>query len=155
MRLEVNFRCGIEDAVSNVIFESFQFDMASGKVLEETYRKWVQYKDNCIKMIGNTPLPQGMGKFHASNMSHHAKGIIGRGGEGGYKTRVMSNSDVWLFMLMNRFTFSVSLFPFRVGVFCNRSFDRYACWPDTPAGSMVNISCPFYLPWYYKGRLQY
>ncbi|XP_042254106.1 glucagon receptor-like [Thunnus albacares] len=71
------------------------FEMASGKVLEETYRKWVQYKEDCIKMIGNEPLPQA-------------------------------------------------------SVFCNRSFDRYACWPDTPAGSMVNISCPFYLPWYYK-----
>ncbi|KAM7370932.1 hypothetical protein PAMP_010441 [Pampus punctatissimus] len=70
------------------------FETASGKVLEETYQKWVQYKEDCIKMIGNEPLPQG--------------------------------------------------------VFCNRSFDRYACWPDTPAGSVVNVSCPFYLPWYYK-----
>uniref|UniRef100_A0A3B4WNI4 G-protein coupled receptors family 2 profile 1 domain-containing protein n=1 Tax=Seriola lalandi dorsalis TaxID=1841481 RepID=A0A3B4WNI4_SERLL len=46
--------------------------------------------------------------------------------------------------------FSYSSFP--VGLFCNRTFDRYACWPDTPAGSMVNISCPFYLPWYDKGK---
>ncbi|XP_074477010.1 glucagon receptor-like [Sebastes fasciatus] len=69
--------------------------MASGKVLEETYLKWVQYKEDCVKMIENEPLPQG-------------------------------------------------------GLFCNRTFDRYACWPDTPAGSMVNISCPFYLPWYDK-----
>ncbi|KAI4807352.1 hypothetical protein KUCAC02_027164 [Chaenocephalus aceratus] len=68
--------------------------MASGKVLEETYLKWVQYKDDCVKMIENEPLPQGL--------------------------------------------------------FCNRTFDRYACWPDAPAGSMVNISCPFYLPWYDK-----
>ncbi|XP_015230586.1 PREDICTED: glucagon receptor-like [Cyprinodon variegatus] len=36
------------------------------------------------------------------------------------------------------------------GLFCNRTFDRYACWPDTPAGLMVNISCPFYLPWFEK-----
>ncbi|MED6249173.1 hypothetical protein ATANTOWER_010373 [Ataeniobius toweri] len=36
------------------------------------------------------------------------------------------------------------------GLFCNRMFDRYACWPDTPAGFMVNISCPFYLPWFDK-----
>lgn len=39
-----------------------------------------------------------------------------------------------------------------LGLFCNRTFDRYACWPDTPAGTMVNISCPFYLPWYDKGK---
>uniref|UniRef100_A0A3P8SCN3 Gastric inhibitory polypeptide receptor n=1 Tax=Amphiprion percula TaxID=161767 RepID=A0A3P8SCN3_AMPPE len=69
--------------------------VTTGKVLEETYRKWVQYKDNCVKMIENEPLPEA-------------------------------------------------------GLFCNRTFDRYACWPDTPAGSMVNISCPLYLPWYDK-----
>ncbi|TKS89948.1 WD repeat-containing protein 90 [Collichthys lucidus] len=72
-----------------------KFEMASGKVLEETYRKWVQYKEDCVKMIENEPLLQ-------------------------------------------------------VGLFCNRTFDRYACWPDSPAGSLVNISCPFYLPWYDK-----
>ncbi|KAI3365641.1 hypothetical protein L3Q82_010722 [Scortum barcoo] len=72
-----------------------KFEMASGKVLEETYQKWVQYKEDCVKMIANEPLLQ-------------------------------------------------------VDLFCNRTFDRYACWPDTPAGSMVNISCPFYLPWYDK-----
>ncbi|CAJ1080872.1 glucagon-like peptide 1 receptor [Xyrichtys novacula] len=71
------------------------FEMSSGKVLEETYRKWVQYKEDCVKMIENEPLLQG-------------------------------------------------------GLFCNRTFDRYACWPDTPAGTSINISCPFYLPWYDK-----
>ncbi|XP_029706742.1 glucagon receptor-like isoform X3 [Takifugu rubripes] len=71
-------------------------DIASGVVLEETYQKWIQYKDDCIQMIMNEPLSPG-------------------------------------------------------GLFCNRTFDRYACWPDAPAGSLVNISCPFYLPWYEKG----
>lgn len=37
----------------------FQFEMASGKVLEETYRRWVQYKEDCVKMIENEPLLQG------------------------------------------------------------------------------------------------
>uniref|UniRef100_A0A3P9Q024 Glucagon receptor b n=1 Tax=Poecilia reticulata TaxID=8081 RepID=A0A3P9Q024_POERE len=36
------------------------------------------------------------------------------------------------------------------GLFCNRTFDRYACWPDAAAGFMVNISCPSYLPWCHK-----
>uniref|UniRef100_A0A3Q4I5S5 G-protein coupled receptors family 2 profile 1 domain-containing protein n=1 Tax=Neolamprologus brichardi TaxID=32507 RepID=A0A3Q4I5S5_NEOBR len=44
------------------------------------------------------------------------------------------------------------LFLLKSGLFCNRTFDRYACWPDTPAGVMINISCPFYLPWYDKGN---
>uniref|UniRef100_A0A3Q2C7Z0 Glucagon receptor-like n=1 Tax=Cyprinodon variegatus TaxID=28743 RepID=A0A3Q2C7Z0_CYPVA len=73
-----------------------QLESGFGKVLEETYLKWVQYKQDCIKMMKNEPLPQE-------------------------------------------------------GLFCNRTFDRYACWPDTPAGLMVNISCPFYLPWFEKG----
>uniref|UniRef100_A0A8D3C4H3 Glucagon receptor-like n=1 Tax=Scophthalmus maximus TaxID=52904 RepID=A0A8D3C4H3_SCOMX len=76
---------------------SLQYEMASGKVLEETYHKWVQYKEDCVKMIVNEPPPQA-------------------------------------------------------DVFCNRTFDKYACWPDTPAGSVVNISCPFYLPWFDKGK---
>lgn len=42
-------------------------------------------------------------------------------------------------------------FPITGGLFCNRTFDRYACWPDAAAGSLVNISCPFYLPWFHKG----
>ncbi|XP_076007830.1 glucagon receptor-like [Genypterus blacodes] len=71
---------------------SLQFEMASGEILEETYRKWVQYKEDCIRMIDSEPFPQGS--------------------------------------------------------FCNRTFDRYACWPDAPAGTVVNISCPFYLPWH-------
>ncbi|XP_012718487.2 glucagon receptor [Fundulus heteroclitus] len=68
---------------------------ASGKVLEQTYLKWVQYKQDCVEKIKHEPLPQE-------------------------------------------------------GLFCNRTFDSYACWPDTPAGSMVNVSCPFYLPWFDK-----
>uniref|UniRef100_A0AAV2LA40 Glucagon receptor n=1 Tax=Knipowitschia caucasica TaxID=637954 RepID=A0AAV2LA40_KNICA len=69
--------------------------VACGKILEETYRKWLRYKDDCFQMIKNEILPEG-------------------------------------------------------GLFCNRTFDHYACWPDTAAGSMVNISCPFYLPWFDK-----
>uniref|UniRef100_A0A674MAI5 Glucagon receptor b n=1 Tax=Takifugu rubripes TaxID=31033 RepID=A0A674MAI5_TAKRU len=54
-----------------------------GVVLEETYQKWIQYKDDCIQMIMNEPLSPG-------------------------------------------------------GLFCNRTFDRYACWPDAPAGSLCH-----------------
>lgn len=37
--------------------------MASGKVLEETYLRWVQYKEDCAKMIENEPLSQGTENF--------------------------------------------------------------------------------------------
>ncbi|XP_008766691.1 glucagon receptor isoform X3 [Rattus norvegicus] len=33
---------------------------------------------------------------------------------------------------------------------CNRTFDKYSCWPDTPPNTTANISCPWYLPWYHK-----
>ncbi|KAK1803114.1 hypothetical protein P4O66_021642, partial [Electrophorus voltai] len=34
------------------------------------------------------------------------------------------------------------------GMVCNRTFDNYACWPDGMPGSVVNVSCPWYLPWH-------
>lgn len=37
-------------------------------------------------------------------------------------------------------------------MFCNRTFDMYACWPDGSPGTTVNVSCPFYLPWFEKGE---
>ncbi|XP_027706078.1 glucagon-like peptide 2 receptor [Vombatus ursinus] len=33
------------------------------------------------------------------------------------------------------------------GVYCNGTFDRYACWPHSPPGN-VSIPCPSYLPWW-------
>ncbi|MGH0184692.1 UNVERIFIED_CONTAM: hypothetical protein FKN15_025296 [Acipenser sinensis] len=33
---------------------------------------------------------------------------------------------------------------------CNRTFDKYACWPDGTPNTTVNVSCPWYLPWYDK-----
>ncbi|XP_036763040.1 glucagon-like peptide 1 receptor isoform X1 [Manis pentadactyla] len=37
--------------------------------------------------------------------------------------------------------------PPATGLFCNRTFDDYVCWPDGLPGSFVNVSCPWYLPW--------
>ncbi|KAM9783485.1 glucagon receptor [Syngnathus typhle] len=33
---------------------------------------------------------------------------------------------------------------------CNRTFDKYACWPDGVPNTTVGVSCPWYLPWYHK-----
>ncbi len=38
------------------------------------------------------------------------------------------------------------------GPVCNRTFDQYVCWPDGSPGTTVNVSCPWYLPWYQKGK---
>ncbi|XP_060755188.1 glucagon receptor [Neoarius graeffei] len=40
--------------------------------------------------------------------------------------------------------------PPATGLVCNRTFDQYTCWPDGSPGSVVNVSCPWYLPWYRK-----
>ncbi|XP_063060678.1 glucagon receptor-like [Engraulis encrasicolus] len=42
--------------------------------------------------------------------------------------------------------------PPATGLVCNRTFDQYACWPDGLPGTTVNVSCPWYLPWYHKVR---
>ncbi|XP_029359557.1 glucagon receptor [Echeneis naucrates] len=40
--------------------------------------------------------------------------------------------------------------PPATGLVCNRTFDQYACWPDGLPGATVNVSCPWFLPWYQK-----
>ncbi|KAM4632487.1 glucagon receptor-like [Discoglossus pictus] len=40
--------------------------------------------------------------------------------------------------------------PYPAGVHCNRTFDMYACWPDGAPGTIINVSCPYYLPWFQK-----
>ncbi|XP_006001610.2 glucagon receptor-like [Latimeria chalumnae] len=68
--------------------------VSSGKILEKTFEKWMQYRDECLKKIESE--------------------------------------------------------PYLTGLYCNRTFDMYACWPDGVPGMMVNVSCPSYLPWYEK-----
>ncbi|XP_042198467.1 glucagon receptor [Callorhinchus milii] len=43
---------------------------------------------------------------------------------------------------------NMSRTPQPTGVVCNRTFDKYACWPDGLPDTIVNVSCPWYLPWY-------
>ncbi|XP_061830415.2 glucagon receptor-like [Nerophis lumbriciformis] len=40
--------------------------------------------------------------------------------------------------------------PPNSGLVCNRTFDKYACWPDGLPNTTVSVSCPWYLPWYHK-----
>ncbi|XP_029921262.1 glucagon receptor isoform X2 [Myripristis murdjan] len=44
----------------------------------------------------------------------------------------------------------LSTTPPAAGLVCNRTFDQYACWPDGLPGTTVNVSCPWFLPWYRK-----
>ncbi|KAM4032911.1 glucagon receptor isoform 2-T3 [Anomaloglossus baeobatrachus] len=36
------------------------------------------------------------------------------------------------------------------GLVCNRTFDKFSCWPDTQPNTTANVSCPWFLPWYKK-----
>lgn len=42
--------------------------------------------------------------------------------------------------------------PASAELVCNRTFDKYSCWPDTAPNTTASISCPWYLPWYHKGN---
>ncbi|XP_072795947.1 glucagon receptor [Vicugna pacos] len=46
--------------------------------------------------------------------------------------------------------YNLSLLPPPTELVCNRTFDKYSCWPDTPPNTTANISCPWYLPWHRK-----
>ncbi|XP_029783873.1 glucagon receptor isoform X1 [Suricata suricatta] len=46
--------------------------------------------------------------------------------------------------------YNLSLLPAPTELVCNRTFDKYSCWPDTPPNTTANISCPWYLPWHHK-----
>lgn len=50
---------------------------------------------------------------------------------------------------ISRFIIIIILFP---GLVCEREFDKYACWPDGLPNTTVSVSCPWYLPWYNKGK---
>ncbi|KAK6300976.1 hypothetical protein J4Q44_G00290740, partial [Coregonus suidteri] len=50
----------------------------------------------------------------------------------------------------NQCSQSIITTPPVTGLVCNRTFDQYACWPDGLPGTTVNVSCPWYLPWYRK-----
>ncbi|KAM7010019.1 glucagon receptor isoform 2-T2 [Tautogolabrus adspersus] len=45
---------------------------------------------------------------------------------------------------------NINTTPPATGLVCNRTFDLYACWPDGFPGTTVNVSCPWFLPWYRK-----
>ncbi|XP_019906355.1 glucagon receptor isoform X2 [Esox lucius] len=45
---------------------------------------------------------------------------------------------------------NISREPPLAGVVCNRTFDRFACWPDGLPNTTVSVSCPWYLPWHNK-----
>uniref|UniRef100_A0A672LQR7 Glucagon receptor-like n=1 Tax=Sinocyclocheilus grahami TaxID=75366 RepID=A0A672LQR7_SINGR len=47
---------------------------------------------------------------------------------------------------------NISREPQMTGLVCNRTFDKYACWPDALPNTTVSVACPWYLPWHKEVR---
>uniref|UniRef100_A0A672UR63 Glucagon receptor n=1 Tax=Strigops habroptila TaxID=2489341 RepID=A0A672UR63_STRHB len=44
----------------------------------------------------------------------------------------------------------MSRLPAPTELVCNRTFDKFSCWPDTPPNSTASVPCPWFLPWHQK-----
>nr|XP_013224426.1 glucagon receptor [Columba livia] len=45
---------------------------------------------------------------------------------------------------------NMSHLPAPTELVCNRTFDKFSCWPDTAPNSTASVPCPWFLPWYQK-----
>nr|XP_041575846.1 glucagon receptor isoform X2 [Taeniopygia guttata] len=45
---------------------------------------------------------------------------------------------------------NMSRLPAPTELVCNRTFDKFSCWPDTMPNSTASVPCPWFLPWYQK-----
>ncbi|XP_062976229.1 glucagon receptor [Elgaria multicarinata webbii] len=43
---------------------------------------------------------------------------------------------------------NLSLLPPPTELVCNRTIEKFSCWPDAQPNTTVNVSCPWFLPWY-------
>ncbi|XP_037258746.1 glucagon receptor isoform X2 [Falco rusticolus] len=45
---------------------------------------------------------------------------------------------------------NMSRLPTPTELVCNRTFDKFSCWPDTLPNRTASVPCPWFLPWYQK-----
>ncbi|NXT59242.1 GLR protein, partial [Pluvianellus socialis] len=50
---------------------------------------------------------------------------------------------------------NMSRLPVPTELVCNRTFDKFSCWPDTLPNSTASVPCPWFLPWYQKVKHRY
>lgn len=112
----------------------------AAKVLERTFEEWMRYRDECLRRMASEPYPAGTaGSGAASGHSVTPRGLRVCAPRVGQRGGLSCGHP------------TVGFSPSTQGLFCNRTFDMYACWPDGSPGTAVNVSCPFYLPWFEKG----
>ncbi|NWR82041.1 GLR protein, partial [Centropus unirufus] len=52
-------------------------------------------------------------------------------------------------------TRNMSRLPPPTELVCNRTFDKFSCWPDTLPNSTASVPCPWFLPWHHKVKHRY
>lgn len=105
--------------------------------LELVKEQWSSYRNQCLDYINATPPATG------EPISSQRELAYERG-----TCRRMKADLLWA--NITDFTDLLST----AGLVCNRTFDLYACWPDGLPGTTVNVSCPWFLPWYRKGECE-
>uniref|UniRef100_A0A8C6JGP4 Uncharacterized protein n=1 Tax=Melopsittacus undulatus TaxID=13146 RepID=A0A8C6JGP4_MELUD len=50
---------------------------------------------------------------------------------------------------------NMSRLPAPTELVCNRTFDKFSCWPDTLPNSTASVPCPWFLPWHQKVKHGY
>lgn len=105
---------------------SFSLQVSSANSLELVKEQWSSYRNQCLDFIDTTPPATGESwSLRRERLSEPDAGTC--------FTDLLSTA----------------------GLVCNRSFDLYACWPDGLPGTTVNVSCPWFLPWYQKGQFEF
>lgn len=112
--------------------------VSSTNSLELVKEQWSSYKNQCLDYLNATPPATGEPPPPPS-MSSCLYDVS------------MQESEVSLTYCEPTAQISQICSP-AAGLVCNRTFDLYACWPDGLPGTTVNVSCPWFLPWYRKGQ---
>uniref|UniRef100_A0A4W6DXJ5 Glucagon receptor b n=1 Tax=Lates calcarifer TaxID=8187 RepID=A0A4W6DXJ5_LATCA len=110
--------------------------VSSTNSLELVKEQWSSYKNQCLDYLNATPPATGEPPPPPS-MSSCLYDVS------------MQESEVSLTYCEPTAQISQICSP-AAGLVCNRTFDLYACWPDGLPGTTVNVSCPWFLPWYRK-----
>ncbi len=92
-----------------------------GSTLDDLIYKRGEYQENCTRFLKAT-LPTGTGEW---------------------------NQLKCVYIYIQIIFISCTNAP--IGVFCDGSFDVFACWPHSSPG-IVSVPCPPYLPWINEGH---
>lgn len=100
----------------------------SAQITDFLFESWKAYSEECHRNMSRLPAPTG----------EHRRGGT-RGGRGGWRPARVGLR-------------ALPCVPPSAELVCNRTFDKFSCWPDTLPNSTASVPCPWFLPWYQKGN---